>query len=226
MWRAGQIRYPATLSVEMGASTSYTASIDVGPQPAGPSTQIPGDTPGAPVQVQCAVAARLVPVGKLKIDPSDWSVRSFTPSAKVDWAWTVSTEEAADQQLRLEVQPAIRGDNGFSFIGATGPQTASFITDVAVEATFIQRAYQYVSDNQPAALGIAAAVILALGLASRIKKATRSLLGRRGRQERDDEDDDEVGVEDLAEVLEADGEEPSSRDGGSGDGGAGRTGGS
>ncbi len=189
MWRAGQIRYPATLSLEMGASTSYTASIDVGPQPVGPTTEVPGSTPGAPVQVQCAVAARLVPVGKLKVEPSDWSVRSFTPSAKVDWAWTISAQEAADQQLRLEVQPAIRGDNGFGFVGDTGPQTASFITDVAVDATLIQRVYQYISDNQAAALGIGAAVILALGFASRLKKAVRSLLGRR--QQDDDEGDDE-----------------------------------
>jgi hypothetical protein len=207
MWRAGQIHYPMTLSLAVGASTSYTASIDVGQQPAGPSTTIAGNKPGTPVQVQCAVAARLVPVGSLEVDPSDWSVRSFTPSATVDWAWTVSTDEAKDQQLRLEVQPAIRGEDGFAFVGATGPQTASFITDVTVEATFVQSASQYVSDNRAAALGIGAALILALGFAGRLKKAVRSLLGRR--KQDDDEEQDDIDSEAENPVEDADSEESS-----------------
>jgi hypothetical protein len=201
-WRNGQIFYPSSVELGVGESASYRASIDVGQTTPGPPKEIPGNaTRTEPIVVQCAIAARLVPVGAVNVDPPEWSVRAFTPAARVDWSWTVSTDEAKDQQLRLEIQPAISGDGGFSFVASSGPQTASYMTNVTVKTSFPQRVNQYISDNKVAALGIGAAILAILAFAGTVRKAVLKVWGRSdstaaGGDENDGEasnDDDDTG---------------------------------
>ncbi|WP_232660555.1 hypothetical protein [Pseudonocardia sp. TRM90224] len=188
-WRDGQITYPSSIVLDVGGATSYRATIDIGQQQPGTPKELPGNqTRTEPVVVRCAIAARLVPIGTLKVEPPEWAVRTFTPAAKVDWSWKVSTDQARDLQLRLEIQPAISGEGGFTFVGSNEPQTVSYVTDVVVNASPFQKINQYISDNTAAALGIATALLAFFTFAGTIKKAVLKLFGRLDDGEEDDEE--------------------------------------
>lgn len=199
-WREGEVAYPGQLPLKSGGSATYSATVDVRNVPMNP-TAIPGNsTRTEPIIAQCTIAARLVPVGdQVTTSPSDWIVREFNPSGKVDWSWTVSTSSAHDQQVRLELQPALRTKDGQTYVGTSGPQVTSFTSEIIVEASFPQQIAQWITDNKVASgviavalVGLLGFLVSLLGSANKIKNAWRQLRdSRRGDEGPEDSPDDE-----------------------------------
>ena len=140
-WRAAQVDYPAELSIEKGGTESYVAAVDASDTPLEPSEAIPGPSPtGEAVFVRCEVAARLTPLGSaLTVDEIDWIVRTFTPTGVIRWTWVVTAVEADDQDLELELQPAVRSQDGTILVGQSSTEISSFLTQVRVEEDAVQR---------------------------------------------------------------------------------------
>lgn len=134
-WRRGRLEYPALLRVDLDDSVTYVAALDVTAD-APPPTQVPGPSPtSAPVDVRCGVSARLVPLGDgLAVDEEGWVDRAFTPTGVVRWSWAVHADEPGDDDVRIELRPAVAvGDDV-----VTGAAVAEYVTAVDVRTPFVR----------------------------------------------------------------------------------------
>jgi uncharacterized protein DUF6777 len=195
-WRRGQVRYPVDLSLDMDQSAAYVVDVDINdtPLPVEKIFIMPGTDPqSAPIEVQCALSARLIPVGKsLEVDKPGWSKREFTPTGLVDWSWSVTAHAAHDQQLQLELQPALTAqDEEILFEGGDSSKTRTYITSVHVRTTKTQLVYQWWNDSGKiivAIIGSVAAALIAIikwggDLFRAIRNASAEL---RGKQKQDE----------------------------------------
>ncbi len=75
--------------------------------------------------MQCVLSARLVPVGSsLEVDKKDWITREFTPTGYLNWSWSVTAHAAHDQEIQLELQPAVTTqDMHAMFEGGSSPNS-------------------------------------------------------------------------------------------------------
>lgn len=157
-WRAGRLDYPAVLVVDLGDSVTYVAALDVSGGPP-PEPQVPGPSPtSAEVAVRCGVSARLVPLGDgLQVDDEDWVDRAFTPTGVVRWSWAVRAEEPGDDDVRIELRPAVAvGDDV-----VVGAEVAEYVTAVDVRTPLVRS----VGDWWHAYWGTIALVAAGLGAA-------------------------------------------------------------
>ncbi|WP_133247558.1 hypothetical protein [Arthrobacter sp. H-02-3] len=168
-WRTAQVDYPKELSIAVNDSVTYNAAVDIrdAPLPADDVIVASGSTGFERIDVKCRLAARLTAVGAgIKIDGDSVMVnQEFTPLGVVEWSWSVTAIQPVDQELRLEVRPAILvtredPDPNPERLYATDTE-ASFVTPVKVRATEIDH-LKYWFDNQwPLLLGIASALSVA-----------------------------------------------------------------
>jgi hypothetical protein len=196
-WRAAQVDYPAELSIEKGGTESYVAAVDAGDTPLDPGEAIPGPSPtGEAVFVRCEVAARLTPLGgALTVDEDDWIVRSFTPTGVIRWTWVVTAVEADDQDLELELQPAVRSEDGTILVGQSSTEISSFITGVRVEEDAVERVGEWWESRWAiialVAAGIGAALLALLRFGAQLADQTRRTVAAfRGDAGEDDDDAD------------------------------------
>lgn len=150
-WRAGQVDYPRRLTLNQGESASYVAAVDIRNRPLPPVQVIPGEGPHSePVAVQCALGARLVPVGgSLEVEDTYWVVREFTPTGVVNWSWSVKALAPEAHDLRLELQPTLIEVHGRFALPTDESltQVSSFVTGVQVNTSLTQRFDQWWRDN-------------------------------------------------------------------------------
>lgn len=167
-WRAGLVDYPDRMSVTIEIGANYNAAVDVRSEPLPPDEVIEvedGVATGEPVLVKCTIAARLTPVGdaldvaeQASETDAGWVLQEFTPSGVVEWSWTVTAHDPVDEQLRLELRPAIVVDESAGDLEYAGRSVSSFTTDVHVEASFLHHAAHWVDVNRPLIWTIASAV--------------------------------------------------------------------
>jgi hypothetical protein len=201
-WRAGQVSYPEEVRVEVGETKAYVATVDVRPDPADPSDVIPGPfATGEEVSVRCEIAARLTSLGgALTVDEDDWVLRSFTPSGVIRWTWAVTAVKAAEQDLRLELQPAVRSEDGAVLVSDTSTDVSSFVTRARVEQGALQRMGDWWTENWgtitlvSAGIGAAVLALLRYGteFAGQFRRVVAAWQGEPGRdQPAEGEDADE-----------------------------------
>ncbi len=194
-WRAAQVDYPAELSIEKGGTETYVVAVDASDTPLDPGEAIPGPSPtGEAVFVRCEVAARLTPLGSaLTVDEDDWIVRSFTPTGVIRWTWVVTAVEADDQDLELELQPAVRSEDGTILVGQSSTEISSFITAVRVEEGAVERVGEWWESRWAiialVAAGIGAAVLAVLRFGAQLAdEARRTVAAFRGDEGEDDDE--------------------------------------
>lgn len=166
-WRAAQVDYPSNLTIEVGGTASYVAAVDARATPASPSELIPGPSAtGEAAAVRCEVAARLTTSGgALTIDETDWVLRRFTLTGFIRWSWTVTAVEGGDQDLELELQPALRTEDGTILVGNSTLDVSTFITRAHVDEDAIQAASSWMESHKgPLAVIAAALAAAALGV--------------------------------------------------------------
>ena len=148
-WRAAQVDYPTELVVEVGETVPYVAAVDARDTPAAPGRAIPGPSAtGEAAFVRCEVAARLTPVGDaLTVDADDWVLRRFTPVGLIRWTWAVTAAEGGDHDLQLELQPAVRAEDGSVLISDTSMDVSSFLTRARVSEDPIDRVGNWWTDH-------------------------------------------------------------------------------
>ncbi|KQP70972.1 hypothetical protein ASF40_03865 [Microbacterium sp. Leaf288] len=167
-WREGKVDYPSELSVPVEGAVNYNAALDVRSEPL-PADEVVDVGDGAAaseeVLVKCTVAARLTPVGdalSVAEEPTEsvggWIVQEFSPKGVVEWSWTVTALEPVDQQLRLELRPAIVVEDAAGDPGYASRNLASFTTDVTVEASLLHRTAYWFEVNWPLIVIIATAI--------------------------------------------------------------------
>jgi hypothetical protein len=166
-WRAAQVDYPADFEIQVGEDATYVAAVDARDTPVPPGEAIPGPSAtGDAAAVRCEVAARLSPSGDgLTVDETDWVLRRFTPTGFIRWSWTVTATEGGDQELELELQPAIRTDDGRVEVGNSTLDVSTFITRAHVQQDAIQQAGSWMDSHKgPIAVIAAALAAAAIGL--------------------------------------------------------------
>jgi hypothetical protein len=182
-WRKGQVHYPLVLSLNMDQSAAYVADVDIRDVRLPAETIIVtqgADPQAAPIEVQCVLSARLAPVGKsLEVDNTGWTERKFTPNGYVDWSWSVTAHTTHDQQLRLELHPALTTQDREIQLGGGEPsETLTYITQVHVNATTAQVVYQWWNDSGKIFVAIigaaAAALILIIKWGGDLNRAIRN----------------------------------------------------
>jgi hypothetical protein len=183
----GQVDYPRSMQLRMGVAKTYDAAVDVREVPAPPGAVISAEDPTQePVTVQCLVAARLVPVGDgIDVGPPDdavdggWVYQAFPASGVVEWAWSVTPRTPQDQQLRLELRPAVKGKD---VVLVSSTATASYVTPVRVAASTVQRVSFWFRTDWPllaAVVGMLGAALLALlQFSTTARDALSKLTGR------------------------------------------------
>ncbi len=100
--------------------------------------------------------------GALTVDEDDWIVRSFTPTGVIRWTWVVTAVEADDQDLELELQPAVRSEDGTILVGQSSTEISSFITGVRVEEDAVERVGEWWESRWAIIALVAAALAAAL----------------------------------------------------------------
>jgi hypothetical protein len=166
-WRAAQVDYPSDLTIEAGGSASYVAAVDTRATPASPSELIPGPSPTAEaVAVRCEVAARLSTSGDaLTVDETDWVLRRFTPTGFIRWSWTVTAVKGGDHDLELELQPAVRTEDGRILVSDSTLDVSTFITRAHVDQDAIQEVGSWMDSHKgPLAVIAAALAAAAIGV--------------------------------------------------------------
>ncbi|WP_161965126.1 hypothetical protein [Ornithinimicrobium cerasi] len=143
----GRVTYPELLRAEVDHSSTYQVNLDLTGSDLPPDAVLDGldGTAGqADLRVQCVVGARLLRVGDgIEIgeqgdaDADEFVYRRVSEAGFVEWGWTVTPVEPVDQELRLELQPAVFTDEGLE--GVPADAVVQFVTDVEVESTLIQR---------------------------------------------------------------------------------------
>lgn len=187
-FRGGQISFPAEKRLRVGQEDSYSAAVDVRAEPAPAETVIDDPNPRSErIKVRCVLSARLVAVGSgLEVEPDTdadgggWRSLKFTPNGVVEWSWTVKAAEPTDKKLRLELMPAVE-------VEATGQSTgvnssASYITNVVVEATPPERAAYWFGTQWKLIAGIAgvlgAALLAVLTFSHQVRVAVQKAVRR------------------------------------------------
>ena len=188
-WRAGQVDYPLDLAIDLNETISYDAAVDVRDAPLPPDEVIDtgnGRATQESVSVKCTVAARLSAVGDaLEVEElsnetsGGWVLQEFTPSGTLEWSWSVSAIHPVDQDLRLELRPAIVTEAETGDLGYSSTNQASFMTHVHIEATVLQSAAFWFETNWPmiTAIGLAlgAAILGVIGWMTNVKKKAVAL---------------------------------------------------
>jgi hypothetical protein len=197
-WRAAQVDYPAELALDIGESGSYVAAVDVRSTPGPPGSVIPGPSATAEAAfVKCEIAARLTPMGRaLEVDDEEWVLRSFTPSGVIRWSWNVTAVEAGDHDLRLELQPAVVGQDGMVLVSGSSTAVSSFFTRTRVEKGSMQRLGDWWKANWEVitlvAAGIGGGILALLGFGEQLAGRSRRLVAAwRGKERPRDADPDE-----------------------------------
>lgn len=184
-FREAQLVFPEYKRIHVGHSESYSAAVDIRSDPAPADKTIDDPHPRSePIKVQCVLSARLVPLGEgievvpdTDADGAGWRLLKFTPNAVVEWSWTVKPIYPVDQRLRLELMPAV-------MILATGQSSAinssaSYITDVYVEATQIEKLSHWFNTQWKLLATVAAALGVAflglLAFSSQVREAITKL---------------------------------------------------
>jgi len=188
-FREGQISLPKEMRLRVTQSGSYSAAVDIQTDPAPPETQIDSPNPRSePIKVQCVLSARLVPVGDgIEVVPSTdadgdgWRTLKFTPNGVVEWSWTVKPVHPVDQQVRLELVPAVRIEVNSRSIVVNS--SANYTTNVKVDATTIDKLSYWFGTQWKLLAGIAAVVgtafLAILAFSSKAKEAFLTLFKRR-----------------------------------------------
>jgi hypothetical protein len=167
-WRDALVDYPARMSVTIELGANYNAAVDARSQPLPPDEVVEvedGAATSEAVLVKCTVAARLTAVGEAMevLDQASetdagWVLQEFTPSGVIEWSWTVTAHQPVDEQLRLELRPAIVLDESAGDLEYAGKNVSSFTTDVHVKASALHHAAYWVDVNRPLIWTIGSAV--------------------------------------------------------------------
>jgi hypothetical protein len=175
-WRDALVDYPDRMSVRIDVGANYNAAVDARSEPLPPDEVIEvedGTATSEAVLVKCTVAARLTAVGQAMevLDQASetdagWVLQEFTPSGVIEWSWTVTAHHPVDEQLRLELRPAIVLDESAGDLEYAGKNVSSFTTDVHVGASALHHAAYWVDVNRPliwtigSAIGAAALAVI------------------------------------------------------------------
>ncbi|MEV4900054.1 hypothetical protein AB0K08_01780 [Citricoccus sp. NPDC055426] len=161
--------YPRSLQTDVGDSETYQAAVvlDQSDQSLDEVISNPdGVTTQQGIRVRCIVGARLLAVGEnvtVAGDPgsieSDWVNRRFTADGTIDWAWSVTATVPEDQQVRIQLRPALSINDGAQTI--TSDSVRTYVTEVQVSASLVERVAYWFETQWPLLVGIA----LALGVA-------------------------------------------------------------
>lgn len=167
-WRDALVDYPDRMSVTIDVGANYNAAVDARSEPLPPDEVIEvedGTATSEAVLVKCTVAARLTPVGQAMevLDQASetnagWVLQEFTPSGVIEWSWTVTARHPVDEQLRLELRPAIVLGESAGDLEYAGKNVSSFTTDVHVEASALHHAAYWVDVNRPLIWTIGSAI--------------------------------------------------------------------
>jgi hypothetical protein len=167
-WRDALVDYPDHMSVTIEVGANYNAAVDARSEPL-PADEVvevqDGTATSEAVLVKCTVAARLTAVGEaLEVvrrtgeTDAGWVLQEFTPSGVIEWSWTVTAHKPVDEQLRLELRPAIVVDESAGDLEYAGKNVSSFTTDVRVKASALHHAAYWVDVNRPLIWTIGSAV--------------------------------------------------------------------
>lgn len=180
-FRQGQLSLPKQMHLRVGQSDTYSAAVDIQAEPGPPDKQIDNPNPRSErIKVQCVLSARLVPVGDgIEVVPSTdadgdgWRTLKFTPNGVVEWSWTVEPVDPVDQQLRLELVPAVKVESVSRSIAVNS--SANYITNVKVDATVLEKISYWFGTQWKLLAGIAAVVgaafLATLAFSSQAKEA-------------------------------------------------------
>ena len=180
-FRQGQLSLPKEMHLRVGQSDTYSAAVDIQAEPGPPDERIDNPNPRAErIKVQCVLSARLVPVGDgIEVAPSTdadgdgWRTLKFTPNGVVEWSWTVKPVDPVDQQLRLELVPAVKVESVSRSIVVNS--SADYITNVKVDATVLEKLSYWFGTQWKLLAGIAAVVgaafLAVLAFSSQAKEA-------------------------------------------------------
>lgn len=167
-WRDGQVDYPAELAVKLNETLDYNAAIDIreAPLPADEVIRTDGGSAASEaVFVKCTVAARLVAIGDaLEVEEQSnetvggWVLQEFAPGGVTEWSWAVTATKPVDQELRLELHPAIISDAATGDLAYSSANRASFSTEVHIEATVLQDTAYWFETNWGLIVAICAAI--------------------------------------------------------------------
>jgi hypothetical protein len=192
------VNYPSAFRVMLNDEFFYQASVDVRDSPAEPGKTLPGQPEplGVPVAVKCEVAARLVAASDdLTVDDKDWRARAFTPTGVIDWTWVVNGVKLGRHELRLEIQPAVRLEDGVLLVGDDSPAISSFLSSVDVEGSPIQVVGAWVEDNRGPIVSVAGvigvAVLAVLTWTGTLATTVRRVRGQWRGQAVDDQPNDD-----------------------------------
>jgi len=163
------VSYPEEMTVPIDNSASFNAALDVGTEPLPADERIEvedGEATSEVVLVKCTVAARLTSVGEalsiadhLSATGNGWVVQDFSPTGVIEWAWTVTAHKPVEQELLLELRPAIVVDADAGDMEYASRNMATFTTEVAVDASPMHHTAYWFEVNWP----LIAIVATALG---------------------------------------------------------------
>ncbi|QCU77122.1 hypothetical protein E7744_01950 [Citricoccus sp. SGAir0253] len=166
----GEVVYPQSLPSEVNDPATYQAAVVLeqsGRSPEEAITNPDGVTTQQGIRVQCIVGARLLPVGEdvtVEGDPgtieSDWVNRRFTADGTVDWSWAVTATVPEDQQVRLQLRPALSIDDGARTI--TSDSVRTYVSTVQVSATMVERVAYWFDTQWPLIVGVAGLLAVAV----------------------------------------------------------------
>lgn len=186
--RVGQLSFPNVMRLRVGESDAYSAVVDVRASPGPPEREIDSPDPRSEtIKVECVLSARLIPVSKgIEVVPSadveegGWRTQEFTTHGLLEWSWTVKPVDPGKQRLRLDLKPAVVVDSDLRSRHGTGG--VSYLTDVQVDATAIERASYWFGTQWKLLASIAAvlgtALLAVLAFSNNAKEASLKLFKR------------------------------------------------
>jgi len=89
-------------------------------------------------------------------DPN-WSLRQFTPTASVDWAWSITGATPGEHDVSLQLVPAV-GDGYQLLWSGSSTEMATYVTHARVQATWLETLDFWWKDNWSTICLIAAAI--------------------------------------------------------------------
>lgn len=153
-----KITWPGSLDIEVEKSAVFIASIDL----SGATSELPsGTAKDSALSVQCQATATLKAPdsGELKVDANDGSsnTRSFVPTSKVQWAWSVTAVKPGTHYLQLVIQPAlIMGSRSVDATSNPSMQQVVYVSRINAIASPTQVVSFWVKDSWPSILSIGA----------------------------------------------------------------------
>lgn len=183
-FRVGQVSFPGEMRMGVGDSSSYSAVVDVRTEPAPAETAIDAPSPRSEkVTVKCILSARLETIGDgMEVKPATaaeeggWRTLAFTPDGVIEWVWTVKVLVPEDQTLRLDLVPAMEVEGK---AGSPIRSTVSYITNVKVEPTLLEKVGHWFDTQWKIALAIAVAIgsafLALITFSTQVRDAVRGL---------------------------------------------------